>query len=120
MNGGDLFSYLQGDASVVFGRRGHAVLPVTVAGEGDQVVVAVAVGDQRGGAVRLQEVQRYGLRSDLGAVLWADDDRGHLPNTRPVFVSATGQQRADLTKQVSVGLSLLRVVRNFHFHLNLG
>lgn len=79
-----MFSYLQGDASVVFGRRGHAVLPFAVAGEGDQVVVAVAVGDQRGGAVRLQEVQRYGLRADLGAVLWADDDRRHLPDTRPV------------------------------------
>lgn len=82
---GASFSYLQSDASVGFGYRGHAVLPFAVTGEGDQVVVAVAVGDQRGGAICLQKVQRYGLRVDLGAVLRADDDRCHLPRTQQVF-----------------------------------
>lgn len=79
---GASLSHLQSDASVGLGHRGHGVLPFAVTAEGDQVVVAVAVGDQRGGAVGLQKVQRYGLRVDLGAILWADDDRRHLPSTQ--------------------------------------
>lgn len=75
--------YLQRDASVGLGCWGHSVLSVRgVTGEGDQVVVAVAVGDQRGGAVGLQQVQWDGLGVDLGAVLWVDEDRSHLDTER--------------------------------------
>lgn len=46
--------YLQRDASIGFGQCGHSVLPVCgVTGESDQVVVAVAVGDQCGRAIGL-------------------------------------------------------------------
>lgn len=70
--------YLQGDASVDFGQWGHAVLPVSgVTAQSDQVVVAVAVGDQRGHAVGL-EVQCDGLGLERSAVLLVDDDWSHL------------------------------------------
>lgn len=49
--------YLQRDASVEFARRRRAVLPLCgVTAEGDQVVVAVAVGDQGGRAAGLEEI----------------------------------------------------------------
>lgn len=83
------FSDLQSDASVGFGYRRHAVLPFAVTGEGDQVVVAITVGDQRVSAIRLEEVQRYGLCLDLRAVLRADDDGPHLQNAQQVCASAT-------------------------------
>lgn len=49
--------YLQRDASVGFGQWGHSVLPLCVTGEGDQVMVAVAVGDQCRRATCLEQVQ---------------------------------------------------------------
>lgn len=52
-------------------------------------MVAIAVGDQRVSAIRLEEVQRYGLCLDLGAVLRADDDGPHLQNAQQVCASAT-------------------------------
>lgn len=70
--------YLQGDASVDLAQWGHAVLSVSgVTGQSDQVVVPVAVGDQRGHAVGL-EVQCDGLGLERSAVLLVDDDWSHL------------------------------------------
>ena len=47
-------------------------------GQCNQEVVSVAVGDQRGRAVGLEQVQGDGLGGHLGAVQLVDEDRAHL------------------------------------------
>lgn len=73
---------MQHDASVRLA-RGHFTLGVgCIAGHCNQVMVAVAVGDQRRRSVGFEEVQGDGLGGHLGAVELADEDRRHLNKTK--------------------------------------